>query len=96
VRNKHVLSLEDAIRKMTSWPAARMGLSDRGVLREGLRADVVVFNYERIRDMADWTHPQAAPAGIDAVVVNGQIAIDRGTYTGAKSGVVLRHRCPAP
>jgi N-acyl-D-amino-acid deacylase len=96
VRNRHVLSLEDAIRKMTSWPAARMGLSDRGVLREGLRADVVVFNYERIRDMADWTHPQAAPVGIDAVVVNGQIAIDRGTYTGAKSGVVLRHRCPAP
>lgn len=94
VRNRHVLSLEDAIRKMTSWPATRMGLSDRGVIREGLRADLIVFNYERIQDTADWVHPTAPPVGIDEVVVNGQIAIDNGAYTGTKSGVALRHECP--
>lgn len=96
VRNRHVLSLEDAIRKMTSWPAGRMGLSDRGVIRDGLRADLVIFNYERIQDVADWTRPTAPPVGIDQVIVNGRIAIDSGSYTGAKSGVALRHQCPAP
>jgi N-acyl-D-amino-acid deacylase len=96
VREKHVLTLEDAVRKMTSWPASRMGLADRGVLREGLRADVVVFNAEKVLDTADWTHPTTTPVGIDAVIVNGAIALDHGTYTGAKSGRVLRHECPAP
>jgi len=95
-RDQHVLSLEDAVRKMTSLPAARMGLGDRGVLREGLRADVTIFNYDKIREVADWTHPTGIPVGIDAVIVNGVIALDHGTYTGAKSGSVLRHECPAP
>src|SRR6185312_12702033 len=96
VRDKHLLTLEDAVRKMTSWPATRMGLADRGVLREGLRADIVVFNYEKILDTADWAHPTTTPVGIDAVVVNGALALDHGTYTGARSGNVLRHQCPAP
>jgi len=96
VRERHVLTLEDAVRKMTSWPATRMGLTDRGVLREGLRADVVVFNYDKIHDTADWAHPTTTPVGIDAVIVNGTLAMDHDTYTGAKSGSVLRHACAAP
>lgn len=93
VRKRHVLTLEEAVRKMSSWPAARLGLADRGELREGLRADVIVLDYDRVQDRADWTHPTAAPEGIDTVIVNGKLAIDAGKYTGAKSGVVLRHAC---
>ena len=93
VRKRHVLTLEDAVRKMTSWTAARMGLADRGELREGLRADVIVFDYDRVQDGADWSHPTAPPEGIDTVIVNGKLAIDAGKYTGAKSGMVLKHAC---
>lgn len=92
-RDRHVLSLPDAIRKMTSWPAMRMGLTDRGVLREGLRADIVLFDYAKIRDVADWAHPTAAPAGIEDVIVNGVLAIENEHATGSRSGMVLRHAC---
>lgn len=93
VRNRQVLTLEDAIRRMTSWPAERMGLPDRGVIREGLRADLVVFDYEQIQDRASWTDPTAVPTGISYVLVNGKITLNKGKYTGAKSGMVLRHSC---
>ena len=55
----------------------------------------MIFDYDHIQDVADWSNPTAAPKGIDAVIVNGTVAIDNGTYTGAKSGMVLRHSCPA-
>jgi N-acyl-D-aspartate/D-glutamate deacylase len=90
VRKRHVLTLEDAIRKMTSWPATRMRLFDRGALREGLWADITVFNYERIQDNATYENPMALPSGIDYVLVNGQLVVDRGKHTGAKPGKVLR------
>jgi N-acyl-D-amino-acid deacylase len=90
VRERHVLSLEDAIRKMTSWPATRMQLYDRGAIREGMAADVTVFNYETIKDNADYAHPAAYPTGIDYVLVNGAVVIDRGKHTGARPGRVLR------
>lgn len=93
VRKRHVLTLEDAVRKMTSFPAERMGLEDRGVIREGAWADLVVFDYDKIQDRATWTDPTATPTGISYVIVNGRIEIDRGRYTGRKAGVVLRHRC---
>ncbi len=93
VRKRHVLTLEQAVRKLTSWPAARMGLYDRGVIREGLRADLTVFDYARIVDSATWEHPTAAPAGIDYVVVNGVLTLDRDRYTGATAGRVLRGGC---
>jgi len=93
VRKRHLLTLEDAVRKMTSWPAARMGLYDRGVIREGLRADLTVFDYDRIADVASWENPTAAPTGIDYVVVNGEVTIAEGAYTGAKAGRVLRGGC---
>jgi N-acyl-D-amino-acid deacylase len=93
VKKRHLLTLEQAVRKMTSWPAARMGLNDRGVIREGLRADLTIFDYDRLNDAATWEHPTAAPTGIDYVVVNGELAIADGAYTGAKAGRVLRGGC---
>jgi N-acyl-D-amino-acid deacylase len=90
VKRRHVLSLEDAVRKMTSLPAARMHLFDRGALREGLKADITVFNYDRIDDVANYEHPTAYPTGIDYVMVNGTLVVDRGRHTGAKPGSVLR------
>ena len=90
VRKRHVISLEEAVRKLTSWPATRMRLFDRGTLREGQWADVTVFNYERIQDTATYENPMAAPTGIDYVLVNGQVVVDQGKHTGATPGHVLR------
>jgi N-acyl-D-amino-acid deacylase len=92
-RNRGVLTLEDAVRRMTSLPAQRMGLADRGVVHEGLRADLVVFDYDKIQDRATWTDPTLVPEGISYVAVNGTITLARGKYTGAKAGMVLRHSC---
>jgi N-acyl-D-aspartate/D-glutamate deacylase len=82
--------LPDAIRRCTSAPAARVGLTDRGVLCPGAAADVVVFDPDRIRDRATFTAPHQFPDGIDLVVVNGTIAVEQGRHTGARSGHVLR------
>jgi N-acyl-D-amino-acid deacylase len=90
VKRRHVITLPDAIRKMTGWPAARMKLWDRGVIREGLRADVTIFNYDRIDDTPNYEHPLAMPAGIDWVIVNGTLVADHGKHTGALPGTVLR------
>lgn len=92
-RERGVLTLPEAVRKMTSWPAARMGLYERGVIREGLAADVVVFDYAGIDDRATWEQPTETPVGIEYVIVNGELAVDGGRYTGARAGVVLRHAC---
>jgi N-acyl-D-aspartate/D-glutamate deacylase len=90
VKRRHVLTLKDAIRKMTSWPAARMHLYDRGAIREGLKADITIFNEDRLDDVATYENPTAYPTGIDYVLVNGQLVIDQGRHTGAKPGRVLR------
>jgi N-acyl-D-amino-acid deacylase len=95
VKKRKVLRLEDAVRKMTSWPAGRMGLYDRGVIREGLRADITVFDYDRIADGATWEQPTAAPTGVDYVVVNGEVTLAEGVYTRARAGQVLRGGCRA-
>jgi N-acyl-D-aspartate/D-glutamate deacylase len=89
VREMGVLSLEDAIRKMTSWPATRMRITDRGLIRDGMWADVVVFDYEAIQDRATWDEPLLFPVGIDYVLVNGEVVIDHGKHTGARPGHVL-------
>lgn len=89
-KKRHSLTLEDAIRKMTSWPATRMRLFDRGAIREGLKADVTIFNYDRIQDTASYDNPMSYPTGIDYVLVNGRLVIDQGRHTGAKPGQVLR------
>jgi N-acyl-D-amino-acid deacylase len=93
VKRRPVLPLEQAVRKMTGWPAQRMGLSDRGLVRQGMRADVVVFDYAKIDDVASWKNPTDYPTGIDTVIVNGAVAVDQGTLENTKAGAVLRHSC---
>jgi N-acyl-D-amino-acid deacylase len=89
VRDKHVITLEDAIRKLTSWPATRMRLRNRGSIKEGLWADVVIFDLDRIQDRATYDQPTLTPEGIDYVLVNGEVVIDLGKPTGAKPGQVI-------
>jgi N-acyl-D-aspartate/D-glutamate deacylase len=88
-REEKVLALEDAVRKMTSLPAQVLGLKDRGLLREGYCADVVVFDPDRVADMATYENPKQYPKGIDYVLVNGAIVIDNGHHTGARPGKVV-------
>jgi dihydroorotase/N-acyl-D-amino-acid deacylase len=89
-RDEHVITLEQAVHKMTGMPAARLGLSDRGVLREGAMADVVVFDPATITDRATFESPHQYATGIDYVLVNGVVAIDHGTFTDSRAGRVLR------
>ena len=89
VRERKVLTLEEAIRKMTSWPATRMRLARRGMIAEGYQADVVIFDYDRIQDRSTYEQPLLYPEGIDYVLVNGQVVIDHGKHTGARPGQVL-------
>jgi len=88
-RDEKVLTLEAAVHKMTGMPAARLGLRDRGVLRAGSAADVVVFDATRIADRSTFESPHQYATGIDAVVVNGTLAVDGGKFTDARSGRVL-------
>jgi dihydroorotase/N-acyl-D-amino-acid deacylase len=90
VRELEVLSLEAAIRKMTSFPAQRIGLTDRGVLRPGMKADLVVFDPDRVRDLATYENPHQYAEGVKTVVINGQIAFEDGTMTSARPGRILR------
>jgi N-acyl-D-amino-acid deacylase len=94
VRERKVISLEEAVRKMTSLNAAKIGLRDRGLVREGLAADLCVFDPAKVIDRATYTEPFQYNEGIEYVFVNGQLVLDRGTHTGAKPGRVLRHTAP--
>ena len=90
VRAEQHLKLPEAIRKMTSFPAQRMGLPDRGLLRDGFKADIVVFNPDTVKTHATKDDPKHYPIGIDYVIVNGQVVIDQGENTGALPGRSLR------
>jgi N-acyl-D-amino-acid deacylase len=90
VRDEKVLTLEQAVHKMSGMPAARLGLTDRGVLKAGAFADVVVFDAARVADAATFDAPHQYAIGIDLVLVNGVAAVDGGRYTDARSGRVLR------
>lgn len=90
VRDEKVLSLEDAVRKMTSLPASQLGLADRGVVREGAFADLVVFDPTTVLDRATFEAPHAYPVGIEHVVVNGVVTVDSGEHTGARAGRAVR------
>jgi dihydroorotase/N-acyl-D-amino-acid deacylase len=90
VREEKKLTLEDAIRKFSSLPAQRMRLADRGVLKEGLWADIVVFDPETVRDLATFENPNQLSQGMEYVLVNGVPVIDGGKMTGALPGQVLR------
>jgi len=90
VREEGLLLLEEAVRKMTAIPAQRLGLKDRGILRDGMKADLVLFDPQRVVSNATFEAPKQYPEGIDYVMVNGKLIIDRGVHTGAMSGKALR------
>src|SRR5438445_123047 len=92
VRNEHLFTLEEAVRKATSQAADRTNLSDRGVLRPGMKADIVVFDPAKIRDVATYEDPHHFSEGIVDVIVNGGLVLRDGAMTNALPGRVLRGR----
>ncbi|NED98478.1 D-aminoacylase [Phytoactinopolyspora alkaliphila] len=92
VRERGVLTLSDAIRKMTSLPASRLGLSDRGVIRAGAVADVVVFDPDTVVDRSTFADPWQLSAGVNTVLMGGQVALENGEPTGVRAGSVLRRQ----
>jgi N-acyl-D-aspartate/D-glutamate deacylase len=90
VREQKILSLEDAIEKMTSKPARKIGLRDRGVLQKGFFADIIVFDPKSIIDKADFDNPYQYSEGIEQVIINGKMVIKNGEHTGELAGKVLR------
>lgn len=103
VRDEELLTMQEAIRKMTSFPAQRIGLLDRGLLRPGMKADIAIIDLDKIKDRATnlWPHeypfknyPHRYPDGIPFVIVNGTVAVDKSKQTKALAGEVLRHKWP--
>lgn len=92
VRQRGLLRLEEAVRKMTSLSAAKLGIRDRGLLRVGNHADLTLFDPERVLDRATYTEPFRYGEGIEYVLVNGEIVLDKGKHTGARPGKALRHQ----
>ena len=90
VRDEKLLTLEDAIHKMTGAPAARVGLKERGVIKEGMFADITIFDPAKVIDQATFESPNQYPIGIEYVLVNGKISVDKGQRTAALGGRVLR------
>ena len=90
VKEKPVLTLPEAVRKMTGWPATRMRLANRGTITVGNWADVTIFDYDALQDRATYEKPMEFPTGIEWVLVNGVITMDHGKHTGAKAGQALR------
>lgn len=89
-REQHWLTLSEAVRKMTSMPAKRLGLSDRGFVREGMKADLVIFDARRVLDRSTFKEPQLLSEGIERVFVNGEPVWEQGKTTGRFPGAVIR------
>jgi N-acyl-D-amino-acid deacylase len=89
VRELQVITLEDAVRKMSGFPAKRLGLADRGLLQEGLKADLVVFDPDTVRDTATYSRPHRYAEGVSLVVINGEVVFENGRMTAARPGRVL-------
>ncbi len=89
-RDKQIMSMEEAVRKMTSLPAMRLGLQKKGIIREGMDGDIVIFNEDLIQDRANYKKPFEQPVGISHVVINGVFALKNGNLTGLRPGQVLR------
>ena len=90
VRERRVLTLEDAIRRMTSLPARTFGFKDRGVLREGAAADVLIFNPDKVQDKATFANPHQYSEGFDYIVVNGKVVGEQGKLNDVRAGMILR------
>lgn len=91
-RDRKLFSIETAIHKITALPAGRMGLADRGVIKSGMWADLVLFDLEKLKDNPSYSEPQQACDGILKVFVNGVLAAENGKTTGSRSGMVIRHK----
>jgi dihydroorotase/N-acyl-D-amino-acid deacylase len=89
VRERHVITLADAVRRMTSFPAWRAGLHDRGLLRPGMKADIAIWDADRIGDAATYEQPHQYAAGVSRVIVNGEVVFEDGHMTAARPGRVL-------
>jgi N-acyl-D-aspartate/D-glutamate deacylase len=92
VREEHVISLEQAVRKMSGLTAAQLHFTDRGLIKTGLAADLVIFDPATVGDRATFTDPFQYPVGIDTVIVNGRVVLDKGRHTGERPGVIIRGR----
>lgn len=91
VREKRLLSLHEAIRKMSFLPVKRLGLSDQGLVKEGMRANLTIFDPDRVIDRATYEEPTRYPEGIDSVIVNGVVVVERGVQQDTLPGRVIRH-----
>ncbi len=85
-----ILSIEEAVRKMTSFPAQKMGMTDRGMIRESMVADLVIFDPETISDKCTYTNPHQYPVGIPYVIVSGEVVVNESEHTGALPGKILK------
>lgn len=92
VVEKRFFTLEEAVRRMTSMPAARLGLQNRGIIKRGMAADLTIFDPANVKDTATFKDPHCYPEGIPYVMVNGRLAIEKGEHTGALAGKILRKR----
>jgi N-acyl-D-amino-acid deacylase len=90
VRKRGSLSLEEGVRKMTSYPAALFGLKDRGVIRPGALADLVIFNRSKIKDRATFENPRREAKGVSTVIVNGRVAFEGNEFKDPSRGKVIR------
>jgi N-acyl-D-amino-acid deacylase len=92
VRDEKIMSLEEAIRKMTSFPAQRFGIPDRGIIRDGMKADVVIFDPVTVNSPATFAQPKRPPVGIEYVIIGGKVVMEKGKHTGVLNGEALRMR----
>ena len=90
VRDEHLLSIEDAVRKMTSLPAQIEGLKDRGQIHEGFVGDLAIFDPATVSETNSFEHTKGYAKGVNYVLVNGVVVIDKGQHTGAKPGKAVR------
>ena len=90
VRELHTITIEDAVRKMTSMNAEKINITERGYIKVGYAADITVFDPATVADKATFVQPHQYPVGIPYVIVNGQVVLDDGKHTGALPGKVIR------
>src|SRR3954468_3546961 len=90
VRDEKVITLEEAIRRMTSLPAQKFALSNRGLLKEGFAADMLVLDENQVEDLSTYDHPHAYSKGFVEVIVNGKLVVENGVHLGTRSGMALR------
>ncbi|HRX93967.1 MAG TPA: amidohydrolase family protein, partial [Chitinophagaceae bacterium] len=91
VREEKVLTLEDAIRKMTSLPAQKFQLKDRGIIKEGMAADIVIFDADKVQDLSTFEKPHAYSTGFKYVIVNGMLTAENEKHLGVRAGITLRN-----